>query len=101
MQQIAFGNLREKAKFLCLEQNLGGDAAATLFLMTDLEDASATLGPRSYRAAQLNAGIVGGRIYLCAYASGLGATGLTFYDEEVRTFFKTQAEPMLVVAVGR
>ncbi len=101
MQQIAFGNLREKAKFLCLEQDLGGDAAATLFLMTDLEDAAATLGPRSYRAAQLNAGIVGGRIYLSAYASGLGATGLTFYDEEVRSFFQTEAEPMLVVAVGR
>lgn len=101
MQQIAFGNLREKAKFLCLEQDLAGDAAATLFLMTDLEDAAATLGPRSYRAAQLNAGIVGGRIYLTAYGSDLGATGLTFYDEEVRTFFQTEAEPMLVVAVGR
>lgn len=101
MQQIAFGHLRDKAKFLCLEQDLGGDAAATLFLLTDLEDAAATLGPRSYRAAQLNAGIVGGRIYLCAYASELGATGLTFYDDEVRSFFQTEAEPMLVVAVGR
>ena len=100
-QQIAYGNLREKAKFLCLEQDLGGDAAATLFLFTDLEDAAAGLGPRSYRAAQLNAGIVGGRIYLCAYAGGFGATGLTFYDDEVRSFFQTDAEPMLAVAVGR
>lgn len=99
-QQIALGNLRDKAKFLCLEQDLGGDSAATLFLLTDLEDAAATLGLRSYRAAQLNAGIVGGRMYLCAYASGLGATGLTFYDDEVRKFFQTSAEPMLAVAVG-
>lgn len=100
MQQIALGNLRERAQFLCLEQKLGGDAAATLFLLTDLEDATTTLGARSYRAAQLNAGIVGGRIYLCTYGCGLGATGLTFYDDEVRNLFQTQAEPMLVVAVG-
>jgi SagB-type dehydrogenase family enzyme len=101
LQQIAFGELREKARFLCLEQDLGGDGAATFFLLTDLEDAFAALGSRSYRAAQLNAGIVGGRIYLCSYACGIGATGLTFYDDEVRAFFQTQAEPMLAVAIGR
>lgn len=101
MQQIAFGDLREKARFLCLEQDLGADAAATLFLLTDLAHAASTLGARSYRAAQLNAGIVGGRIYLCACACGIGATGLTFYDDEVRSLFQTEAEPMLVVALGR
>lgn len=101
LEQVALGNLRDKARFLCLEQDLGGDAAATLFLLTDLRDAAFNLGPRSYRAAQLNAGIVAGRMYLCAYACGLGATGLTFYDDEVRSFFKTEAEPMLVVAIGR
>lgn len=100
LEQIALGNLRDRARFLCLEQDLAGDAAATLFLLTDLQDAAFNLGPRSYRAAQLNAGITGGRMYLCAYACGLGATGLTFYDDEVRRFFKTGAEPMLVVAVG-
>lgn len=101
LQQIALGDLREKARFLCLEQDLGGDGAATFFLLTDLEDAFATLGSRSYRAAQLNAGIVGGRLYLCSYACGIGATGLTFYDDEVRSFFQTEAEPMLAVAIGR
>lgn len=94
------GDLREKAQFLCLDQPLGGDASATLFLLTDLEDAALTLGKRSYRAAQLEAGIVAGRIYLCCYACGLRATGLTFYDDEVRAFFQTEAEPMMVVAVG-
>lgn len=101
VEQLGLGNLREKAKFLCLEQDLGGDAAATMFLLTDLEDATANLGKRGYRAAQLNAGVVAGRMYLCAYACGIGATGLTFYDDEVRKFFRTQADPMLVVAVGR
>lgn len=100
LEQLAFGNLRDRARFLCLEQDLGGDAAATLFLLTDLEDADRSLGTRGYRAAQLNAGIVGGRLYLCAYACGFGATGLTFYDDEVRSFFRTDAEPMLAIALG-
>ena len=30
----------------------------------------------------------------------LGATGLTFYDDEVRAFLGTDEEPMLCVAVG-
>jgi len=38
------------------------------------------LGARGDRAAQLEAGIVAGRIYLGAYANRYGATGLTFYD---------------------
>lgn len=98
---IAAGDFREKGRFLCLDQALGGDGAASLFLLTDFADAVRTLGRRSYRTAQLNAGIVGGRLYLCAYACRIGATGLTFYDDEVRRFFSTDAEPMLVIALGR
>jgi hypothetical protein len=42
-----------------------------------------------------------GRLYLGAYACGFGATGLTFYDDEVRKFLETDLEPMLAVALGR
>ncbi|MEX2587300.1 MAG: SagB family peptide dehydrogenase [Actinomycetota bacterium] len=98
---IERGEMRGKGKFLCLDQDLGGDGAGTLFLFTDFDDAARSLGKRSYRAAQLNAGVVGGRLYLCAYACQMGATGLTFFDDEVRRFFSTTAEPMLVVAIGR
>ncbi len=34
---------------------------------------------------------MGGRMYLAAYAQGLGATGLTFYDDEVIRFFSPHA----------
>jgi SagB-type dehydrogenase family enzyme len=95
------GDFRKQAQFLCLEQPLGGDSAATLFLMADLEHAFDTMGNRGYRAAQLDAGIVAGRLYLASYACRFGATGLTFYDDEVRRFFDTEAEPMMVVAIGR
>jgi hypothetical protein len=62
-----------------------------------------SFGDRGYRAAQLEAGSVGGKIYLGAYSWGWGATGLTFYDDEVTEFFSPDASGkscMLVVAVG-
>lgn len=39
-------------------------------------------------------------MYLAAYALGLGATGLTFFDDEVRAAFATHASCLLVTAVG-
>jgi hypothetical protein len=31
--------------------------------------------------------MLGGKLYLAAYAQGLGASGLTFYDDDVVNFF--------------
>ncbi|MGQ0678086.1 MAG: SagB/ThcOx family dehydrogenase [Actinomycetota bacterium] len=101
LKPLQAGDFRETGTFLCLEQALGGQGAATLFLLADLDRAYRRLGPRGYRAAQLEAGLLAGRIYLGAYACGFGATGLTFYDDEVRSFFATGEEPMLAVALGR
>jgi len=98
---LAEGDFRDIGYWLCLEQPLGGDGAATVFLLADLERASSDFGSRGYRAAQLEAGIRAGRLYLGAYACGFGATGLTFYDDDVRKFFDTDLEPMLAVALGR
>lgn len=92
---------RESAHFLSLNQALGGNAAAVVFPMADLDEAAQRLGPRGYRAAQLEGAIISGRLYLASYAAGLGATGLTFYDEEVSKYFGTHKEPMLEVAIGK
>jgi SagB-type dehydrogenase family enzyme len=103
LQLLRAGEFRREAGFLCLEQRLGADTAATHFLMADFPRTLDALGARGYRAAQLEAGIVAGRIYLGAYASRFSATGLTFYDDEVTRFFSPDAEGkscMLVVAVG-
>jgi hypothetical protein len=100
LEPIEKGNLRDQATFLCLGQRLGGDAAATIFLNCHLDGAVERLGERAYRAAQLEAGIAGGSLYLTSFACGTGATGLTFFDDEVRRFFDTPSEPMLVVALG-
>jgi hypothetical protein len=61
-------------------------------------------GNRGYRAAQLEAGIIGGKLYLAAYAQRLGASGLTFFDDEVTRFFSPHAagkSVMFLVALGK
>ena len=77
------GNLRHEAGHLCFEQALGADASTVFFFMADLNQVLSRWGNRGYRAAQLEAGILGGRVYLAAHALGLGASGMTFYDEDV------------------
>jgi SagB-type dehydrogenase family enzyme len=98
--RVRAGDLRKQAAFLCLEQRLGADAAATTFLMADVEEAVRRLGGRGYAAAQLEAAVAAGRLYLGAYAQCLGASGITFYDDEVRRFLDTSWEPMLAVVMG-
>ena len=80
------------------------DAAVDIFFLADLRPILQRFGNRGYRAVQLEAGIIGGRLYLAAYAQRLGATGLTFYDDEVTRFFSPHAEgksAILLVALGK
>lgn len=98
------GVFRQEAAFLALEQAAAGLAAADIVFMTDLGRVLGALGPRGYRAAQLEGGIRGGRVYLLAHALGLRATALTFYDDEVTRFFSPHAagwSPMFFVVFGR
>jgi hypothetical protein len=103
LRLLRAGDFADQAAYLCLEQALGGDAAATHFLMVDLEKVLGRFGDRGYRLAQLEAGVVAGRMYLGAEAHRLGATGLTFYDDDVARFFAYGDRPkscMLVLAAG-
>jgi SagB-type dehydrogenase family enzyme len=99
-EPVREGASRRETAHLCLDQPLGGRAAAAIFFTADLDRVRSALGDRGYRAAQLDAGIRAGRLSLGAYARGLGATGLTFYDDEVRDFLRTGDEPMMCVAIG-
>ena len=103
LEQLQERALRMEAGHLCFEQALGADASAVVFFMADLERVFRRFGNRGYRAAQLEAGILGGKMYLCAHSLGLGASGLTFYDDDVTDFFSPHSEgksPMFVVALG-
>ena len=97
------GNFREQAGYLGLEQQLAADAAVDIFFLADLRPILQRFGNRGYRAVQLEAGILGGKLYLAAYAQRLGATGLTFYDDDVIRFFSPHAEgksAVFLVAIG-
>ena len=101
---IRAGDFRAEAGFLALGQALGGASSATVFFLADLAALLDRWGNRGYRLANLEAGYVGGRLYLAAYAQGFGATGLTFYDRHVVEFFSPAAaglDAIFVTALGR
>jgi SagB-type dehydrogenase family enzyme len=103
LELLRRGDFRERAAYLTLEQGLGGDASATLFFMADLNRLLPCLGNRGYRLAQMEAAITCGKMYLAAYAMRRGATGLTFYDDEVTEFFSPHSEGkncMIVLSLG-
>src|SRR5262245_47176939 len=98
------GEFRREAGYLGLEQALPAEAAATIFFIADLNAVFERFGNRGYRAAQLESGIIGGKMYLAAYAQGFGASGLTFYDDDVVEFFSPRAQgksAIFQIAIGR
>jgi SagB-type dehydrogenase family enzyme len=104
IEMIKAGEFRREAGYLGLEQALPAEAATTIFFIADLNAVFGRFGNRGYRAAQLEAGIIGGKAYLAAYAQGFGASGLTFYDDDVIEFFSPRAlgkSAIFHVAVGR
>ena len=91
LELLREGQFREEMGYLGLEQELPADASCNVFFLADLAPILKRFGNRGYRAVQLEAGLLGGRLYLSAYAHQLGATGLTFYDKAVTTFFSPHA----------
>ena len=104
LEQLKRGDFRQQSAYLCLEQPLGGMSSATVFFLADLDALLEAFGNRGYRLANFEAGLIGGRLYLCAYAQRFGASGLTFYDREVVEFFSPHAlgkDAIFVTAMGR
>jgi len=104
LECLRLGEFRSEAYYLGLEQDLPGDASVDIFFLADLAAVLERYGNRGYRAVLLEAGILGGKIYLAAYGQGLGATGLTFYDDAVVEFFSPHAagkSAIFLMAVGR
>ena len=104
LEQLKLGNFRERSGYLALLQALASDASVGAFFLTDLAVVLERYGNRGYRMAQVEAGIRGGWLYLGAYAQRLGASGLTFLDDDVTEFFSPHANGksvMFFVALGR
>jgi hypothetical protein len=90
------GVLRDELYRVCLKQDLGRDAAFVAIAATDV----GALGDRSYREAQLAAGLVEGRLHLLAYGLGAGASGMTFVDSEVPALLGEPLDALLFTCVG-
>jgi SagB-type dehydrogenase family enzyme len=104
LQLLKEGDFRREAGHLGLGQEIPADASVDVFFLTDLTPVLERFGNRGYRAAQLEAAVMGGKLYLGAYALGLGASGLTFFDDDVTDFFSPHAagkSVMFLVALGK
>ena len=104
LELLKEGEFRQEAFYLGLGQELPADACVDVFFLADLGTILERYGNRGYRAAQLEAGTIGGRMYLASYAQRLGATGLTFFDDDVVQFFSPHAEgksAIFLVAIGK
>jgi len=104
LELLRAGSFRREAGFLGLGQELPADASVNIYALCDLEPLLARFGNRGYRVAQLDAALTGGKLYLAAYALRLGATGLTFFDDDVTEFFSPHAagkSVMFLMAIGR
>ncbi|MCH8029206.1 MAG: SagB/ThcOx family dehydrogenase [Candidatus Dadabacteria bacterium] len=104
LELLKEGDFRDEAGHLGLGQDIPADASADVFFLSDLPAVFDAYGNRGYRAAQLEACIIGGRLYLAAYGQRFGASGLTFYDDDVTRFFSPHAEgksAMFLVALGK
>jgi len=104
LELLKEGGFRAEAHHLGLEQELPADACVDIFFLADLNRILERYGNRGYRAVQLEAGAIGGRIYLVAYAQHLGATGLTFFDDDVINFFSPHAKDksaIFLLAIGK
>jgi SagB-type dehydrogenase family enzyme len=97
LRRLRDGLERDAVQYLCLGQELGGDAAVTVFHTADLPRCVARLGDRAYRSLHLDAGILGQRLNLAALADGLGASGIGgFFDDRVNALLGIPAEQAVV-----
>jgi SagB-type dehydrogenase family enzyme len=104
LELLKAGEFRAEAHHLGLEQQLPADACVDIFFLADLNPILEQYGNRGYGAVQLEAGAIGGRMYLATYAQRLGATGLTFFDDDVTNFFSPHAtgkSAIFLLAIGK
>ncbi len=81
------GLFRTESTALALQQKLVGTADVALIKTADTAALLRPDGSRGYRAATIDAGMVGGFLYRQALALGRGATGIgAFFDDEVSSF---------------
>lgn len=89
---IKLGDFSQKAGYLCVNQAIGRDSAATLFFVSDY---------RNYQNAVQLAGFLGQRLYLFSNYLGIECSGIgAYYDDETQEFLGTNKDILYVMAIG-
>ncbi len=82
---------------ISLGQELGRDAACTVFHIADLPRAVELLGDRAYRYLHLDAGNIGQRLNLAAVHLGLGVSGIGgFLDDKVNQLLDLPPDDVVI-----
>jgi SagB-type dehydrogenase family enzyme len=91
-QLMKAGNFSEQTGYLCVNQGIARDCAATLFFVSEYT---------SYQTAMQIAGFLGQRIYLGSNYVGIQCSGIgAFYDDETQEFLGTNKDVLYAMAIG-
>jgi len=104
LRQIRFKNFRRELHYLCLQQDLGRDAAAVVFHTADLQNAVSRYGDRAYRYLHMDAGHLGQKLNLAAIYLNLGVSGIGgFFDDYVNEVLgiPTDEAVLYITTLGR
>ena len=93
---VRCSDLRDELFRVAYWQELARDASFVVVAAVDVDE----LDDRGYRQANLDAGLVSGRLQLAAFALGIGATGLTFLDSEIPALLGEPLAGLLLTCVG-
>lgn len=90
---IKTGDFKNKAAYLCLEQDLGKSSAVTFFLSSK---------SKNYQSMYQKAGIIGHRLYLISNYLNIECTGIgAYYDDEVNEFLQNDSLILYALAIGK
>jgi SagB-type dehydrogenase family enzyme len=104
LRQIRFKQFQAEIYYLCLNQDLGRDAAAVIFHTADLKTAITHYGERTYRYLHLDAGHLGQRLNVAAIGLDLGVSGIAgFFDDQVNEVLGIPADEavLYITTIGQ
>ncbi len=89
---IKAGDFRETVGYLCINQAIAKDGAATLFFVSAY---------KNYQTALQMAGFLGQRVYLFSNYWGIHCSGIgAYYDDETQEFLETNKAVLYAMTIG-
>ncbi len=91
---IKYGDFKEHAGYLCLEQYTLASKGAVVFFLTSKGE--------NYQPLYQKAGMIGHRLYVVSNYLGIGCSGIgAYYDDEVADFLGCNEMVLYALAIGK